>query len=226
MRWDFIFHRDFITDADKRSYITFLSNLLKDKAYVALAYMTGILPIAKYSSGSELNMFAEYTMVSEELYSDSFGFTDSEVDELYGRYLKRQTVRRVTKEGLKDWYDGYHTKSGKRVYNPRSVVLSLMNNNLGNYWTSSGSYDEIYYYVSRNVDSVRDDLAQMIAGIPAAASVREYAASSMNLTTKDGIFSAMVVYGFLSFENGMVSIPNRELMDKFCEVLREAKEAE
>ena len=59
--WDCIFHKDFITDEDKKKYISFLSSLLKDKAYVLLSYMTGILPIAKYSSGSELNMFAEYT---------------------------------------------------------------------------------------------------------------------------------------------------------------------
>ena len=49
-----------MTDADKTAYTKFLSNLLKDKAYVEMAYMTGILPIAKYSSGSELNMFFEY----------------------------------------------------------------------------------------------------------------------------------------------------------------------
>lgn len=48
--------------------------------------MTGILPIAKYSSGSELNMFAEYTMVSEEKFSDAFGFTEAEVDMLYARF--------------------------------------------------------------------------------------------------------------------------------------------
>lgn len=217
--WDFIFHRDFITERDKREYISFLSNMLKDKAYVALAYMTGILPISKYSSGSELNMFAEYTMVSEELYSDYFGFKNSEVDELYARYLNTQPVPNVTREGLRNWYDGYHTKSGERVYNPRSVVLSLTNNNLGSYWTSSGPYDEIYYYVEHNVAAVRDNLAQMVAGIPVSANVREYAASSMNLTTRDEIFSAMVVYGFLSYENGKVSIPNKELMDRFCEML-------
>lgn len=44
--------------------------------------MTGILPIAKYSSGSELNMFWEYNMASETKYSEYFGFTDEEVDEL------------------------------------------------------------------------------------------------------------------------------------------------
>jgi len=217
--WDFIFHREFVSAKDKIRYIDFLSNLLKDKMYVALAYMTGILPIAKYSSGSELNMFAEYTMVSEKMYSEYFGFTDSEVDELYARYLKMQKVPLVSREGLREWYDGYYTKSGERVYNPRSVVLSLTNNNLGNYWTSSGPYDEIFYYVSHNVAAVRDDLAQMVAGISVSAKVREYAAVSMNLTTKDEILSAMVVYGFLSYEAGGVAIPNRELMEKFNEML-------
>ena len=47
----------------------FLRNLLKDRPYVLLAYTTGILPIAKYSSGSELNMFMKYTMISEEKFS-------------------------------------------------------------------------------------------------------------------------------------------------------------
>ena len=36
----------------------------------------------------------------------------------------------------------------------------------------------------------------------------------------DEIFSAMVVYGFLNYENGYVSIPNKELMDKFAEVVQ------
>ena len=68
--WDYIFHRSFVTEYDKQEYISFLSNLLKDKPYVLMTYMTGILPIAKYYSGSELNMFMEYTMVSEEKYSE------------------------------------------------------------------------------------------------------------------------------------------------------------
>ena len=217
--WDYIFHRDFITEQDKISYLEFLSNLLKGKAYVALAYMTGILPIAKYSSGSELNMFLEYTMASEEKFSDSFGFTDTEVDTLYQKYLSTCMESKVTREGLQIWYYGYHTRSGERVYNPRSVVASLVNNNLGNYWTSSGPYDEIYYYIEKNVDDVRDELALMVAGTPVPVKIREYAATAMNLSTKDEIFSAMVVYGFLSCENGYAFIPNKELMDTICNVL-------
>lgn len=217
--WDFIFHRDFVTASDKAAYVDFLSNLLKDQPYVELAYMTGILPIAKYSSGSELNMFYEYTMATREKYSEYFGFTDEEVDALYEIYLKSNSDPKVTREGLRIWYDGFQTVSGRRLYNPRSVVGALSDNQLGSYWTSSGPYDEIFYYVENNVEQVRDDIARMVSGIPVPAKVQEYAATSMNLTTKDEIFSAMVVYGFLSYENGYVTIPNRELMDKFADMV-------
>ena len=91
---------------------------------------------------------------------------------------------------------------------------------LGSYWTSSGPYDEIYYYVENDVAQVRDDIALMVTGTPVLAKVQEYAATSMKLTTRDEIFSAMVVYGFLSYKNGYVSIPNKELMDKFADIIQ------
>lgn len=218
--WDFIFHRDFVTQQDKEDYIDFLSSLLKDQPYVELAYMTGILPIAKYSSGSELNMFLEYTMAAREKYSEYFGFTDMEVDTLYERYLKLQPKPSISREGIRLWYDGYQTISGIRLYNPRSVVGAFSDNQLGNYWTSSGPYDEIFYYIEHNIDQVRDDLARMVSGIPVTAKIQEYAATSMNLTTRDEIFSAMIVYGFLTCKDGDVSIPNKELMDKFADMIR------
>ena len=77
----------------------------------------------------------------------------------------------------------------------------------------------LFYYVEKNVDDVRDALALMVSGVPVRAKIREYAASSMSLTTKEEIFSAMVVYGFLSSEQGKVFIPNKELMDQFEEML-------
>lgn len=221
--WDFIFHRDFINEIDKEKYVAFLSNLLKDRPYVVLSYMTGILPIAKYSSGSELNMFAKFTMVNSPMFGEYFGFTDDEVDDLYRRYIvecdRQHKEKSVTRKGLRDWYNGYYTKSGERVYNPRSVVFALQFNNLANYWTSSGPYDEIYYYIRNNISDVRDDLALMISGESVTAKIQEYAATSMNLSTRDEIYSAMVVYGFLSYLNGKVCIPNRELMEKFDELL-------
>lgn len=219
--WDFIFHQDFVAEADKKAYLAFLRSLLKDRPYLCFAYMTGILPIEKYSSGSELNMFIEYTMAKSRKFCEYFGFSDGEVDMLYERYraIQEQPLF-ITRDDLRRWYDGYATPLGIRLYNPRSVVLALSNNGLDNYWTGSGPYDEIFFYIKNNVDSIRNDLALMIAGEHVPVKIQEYAATSQNLKTKEEIFSAMVVYGFLSYENGAVAIPNKELMDKFSDMLK------
>ena len=221
--WDAPFHMKFMTDADKYDYLLFLKSLIKDQPYVEFAYMTGILPIAKYSSGSELNMFIEYTMTNQHKFSNYFGFTQAEVNALYEEYLKKTENPTFTLDELRDWYNGYLTASGERVYNPRSVAAAFNNNQIGSYWTSSGPYDEIFFYIKHNIADVRDDLALMTAGEAVPARVQEYAAVSQNLTTKDEIFSAMVVYGFLSYDKGRVLIPNKELMGKFDDMLRKEK---
>ena len=59
----------------------------------------------------------------------------------------------------------------------------------------------------------------MVSGVPIPTKIQEYAATSQNLKTKEEILSAMVVYGFLSYENGIVSIPNKELMDLLSDVI-------
>ena len=80
--WDFIFHDNRFDKKDHTRYLRFLQNLLKSQAYVELAYMTGILPIPKYSSGPSLNMFSEYTMenVNVTRFSTSFGLIESDSD--------------------------------------------------------------------------------------------------------------------------------------------------
>ena len=217
--WDAVFHMSFVSEKDKVDYLRFLKSLLKSKAYVELAYMTGILPIAKYSDGSELNMFMEYDMAKKIKFNEYFGFLDEEVDRLYERYLKNTQKPRIARDELREWYDGYHTASGERMYNPRSVVCALTDNQLANYWTSSGTYDSVFYYVRNNIADVRDDLALMIAGEHVEARMQEYAATAEELNTKDQIYSAMVVYGLLTYEDGEVFIPNKELMMKFEELL-------
>lgn len=219
--WDAIFHKSFIKEEDKESYIEFLRDLLKGQVYAELVYMTGVLPIAKYSSGSALNMFVEYDMAVSERFGEYFGFLDRDVDDLYEIYLKKTRKPKITREDLSIWYDGYHTASGERVYNPRSIICALTDNQLRSYWTSSGPYDEIFYYVKNNVEDIREDLALMISGEHVEARMQEYAATATELNTKDQIYSAMVVYGLLTYddETGEVFIPNRELMDKFNELL-------
>ena len=213
--WDAPFHMDFITEQDQKEYLLFLKSLLKGEVYVELAYMTGVLPIAKYSSGSELNMFLEYDMATSVRFCEFFGFLDSEVDTLYQRYRTITRNPKIAREDLKNWYDGYHTAGGDLIYNPRSIVCALTDNQVRNYWTSSGPYDEIFYYVRNNVEEVRDDIVLMIAGEGVDVEIQNYAATAMKLHTKDEIYSAMVIYGLLTYEDGKVFIPNREIMDQF-----------
>ncbi|MCD8248356.1 MAG: PD-(D/E)XK nuclease domain-containing protein, partial [Lachnospiraceae bacterium] len=157
-------------------------------------------------------------------YSEYFGFTDQEVDDLYERYLKFESEPKIAREDLRYWYDGYQTAGGEKIYNPRSVVKALTNNCLASYWTSTGPYSEISTYIVNDVDGVKKDVALMVAGESVRADVEEYAATAMHLSTKDEIFSAMVVYGFLNYENGRVRIPNKELMDEFARTIRREKD--
>ena len=219
--WDAVFHKDFISDGDRKKYLEFLRNLLKGQAYVHFAYMTGVLPIAKYSSGSEINMFKEYNMATSEMYSEYFGFLESEVDVLFQIYQQTSKNPRISREDLRTWYDGYYSASGERLYNPRSVLCALTDNQLRSYWTSSGPYDEIFFYIKNNVADIREDLVLMISGERVNTRIQEYAATATELTTKEQIYSAMVVYGLLTYNNatGGISIPNKELMDRFNELL-------
>lgn len=221
--WDAVFHMEFITESDKKAYLRFLRSLLKDKIYAELVYMTGILPIAKYSDGSELNMFIEYNISASERFSNYFGFSNSEVDRLYTIYQRTAKTVNFTRDDLRLWYDGYYTAAGEQMYNPRSIVCALTDNQLRNYWTSSGTYDSIFGYIKDNVDDIQNDLPLLFAGEAISSDICEYAATSMRLETKDEIYSAMVVYGLLTYKDGFVSIPNKELMDSFASMMKKEK---
>ena len=207
--WDAIFQMDFMNDVSRKKYLSLLKGILKDKAYVELAYMTGVLPIAKYSSGSELNMFGEYNFINDTQFSDYFGFTEKEVKTLCQEHD-------MSFEQISDWYNGYYDYAGNRIYNPRSVSMALQNHSCQSYWTQTGPMDEISWYIQHNTLAVRDDVIKMISGQKITIRFRKYfTATSMYLNTRDEILNAMVIYGFLSYYNGKLSIPNKELMLKF-----------
>ncbi|MFR9098974.1 MAG: hypothetical protein ACLVI9_04025 [Anaerostipes hadrus] len=65
-----------------------------------------------------------------------------------------------------------------------------------------------------NVDDVRDDIALMVSG--SSTSKGKGICSSIDESVYKGRnFFSNGVYGFLTYENGKVSIPNKELMDRF-----------
>ncbi|MEG1286392.1 MAG: AAA family ATPase, partial [Romboutsia sp.] len=142
--WDFIFNRGLFEEYHN-NFLEFLRILLKDKPYVALAYMTGILPIKKHSSGSALNMFEEFTFLKDRKFEEYFGFTEKEVMDLC---IKNKSMEY---QELERWYNGYMTATGIKIYNPRSVVLALSNNYCQSYWTNTGAMDEVLEYLKYNI---------------------------------------------------------------------------
>lgn len=211
--WDSIFHERYVTAENKIHFIRFLKSMLKDKPYVDLAYMTGVLPIVKYSSGSELNMFWEYNFMNDQTFEEYFGLTEDEVKRLCRRH------KAVSYEELSWWYDGYRMSDGRHLFNPRSVNRALTDRVCRNYWTETGPMNEISDCIEHNTDEVREDIVKMVAGISVEAELDGYSALQPEMDNRDEILSAMVVYGFLSYSDGELKIPNHELMEKFQKVL-------
>ena len=137
--WDCIFRVHQEDEDAQRKYLDYLRNLLKDQPYVALAYMTGILPVKKYGQHSALNMFTEVSMTNPRGMAKETGFTEDEVRELCERYDKSY-------EEEKYWYDGYNLR-GIYVYNPRSVVMSMTGHDYDNYWTQTETFEALKVYI-------------------------------------------------------------------------------
>lgn len=213
--WDYIFSHELYPE-HQGAFLEFLRNLLKDKSYVALVYMTGVLPIKKYSTGSALNMFDEYTMLKDRYFEEYFGFMEREVEALCRKQDK------VDLEEIRDWYNGYISESGERIYNPHSVVLALMNGYCESYWTRTGKMDEVLFFLKYNIGEVRDDVVKMVNDTPVLIDIEEeYAAGQRNLQNREEIYAAMIIYGLLSYSNGELRIPNKELMIEFQKALKD-----
>ena len=213
--WDYIFSHDLFKE-NQQDFLEFLRNLLKDKPYVALCYMTGVLPIKKYSEGSALNMFDEFTMLNDDIYDEYFGFTEDEV-----KYLcsKQNTI---SFNEISEWYNGYLTEEGEKIYNPRSVVKALLNGKCRSYWTNTGRMDEVLFYLKYNIAEVRDDVIEMVSGNTVDIVIEEeFRAGQKAPETREEIYSAMIVYGFLSYYDGTIRIPNKELMKEFEKALKD-----
>ena len=213
--WDAVFEAPFMTDADRRSYILFLKALLKDKKYVHLAYMTGILPIAKYTSGSPLNMFREFTVFQDAKFYPYFGLTEEEIS----RLMQRKGMGKPAIEDLSAWYDGYIREDGTHVFNPSSVSTALGEGVCRNNWTGTGPMNEVRDIIQRNVRDLREDVLRMAGGESLEIQLSGFSVEKTEVSTRDEILSAMVVYGFLNYYDGKIRIPNHELMLKFQQAL-------
>ena len=151
--------------------------------------------------------------IKDNIYDRFFGFSEAEVRALCEEH---QTL---TYKEVKQWYDGYRLYDGESFFNPWSINKALLRGLCLNYWTETGPMNKIADCIGHNVEEVRKDIVKMVAGIPVEVELDGYSAAELQLDSRDEILSAMVVFGFLSYHDGCLTIPNHELMEKFQQVL-------
>ena len=208
--WDCILRdRSYHAD-DQKKYLDFIRNLLKDKAYVALAYMTGILPIKKYGTHSALNMFTEYSMTAPRVFAEYIGFTEEEVQLLCEQY-------RVDFDTMKSWYDGYTFPKVPHIYNPKSVVDALMFDEFGSYWTQTETYEALKIYIDLNYDGLKDAIIEMLAGQRVCIHTDRFQNDMTTFESKDDVLTLLVHLGYLAYDSDRseVFIPNIEIRGEF-----------
>lgn len=207
--WDTIFRFRKNQKKEQEEFLGFLKLLFKDRTYVELVYMTGILPIKKYNTGSALNMFREYTMLESKQMDPYFGFSKEEVKSLCGD----EQVDML--DELTEWYDGYCGMNGTAKYNPRSVVEALEEGVCRDYWSQTGGFSELEGYITMDFDGLGETITRLLGGEEAAVNVFGFSNDLDSFQDKDEVLTALVHLGYLTVRDGKVRIPNRELLEEF-----------
>ena len=208
--------RENVSEGLFTQYLDFLNGLFKSdtvRPAIALAYLTGILPVVRDKIQSKLNNFGEYSVLRSGKLSRYIGFTAEEVMELCARY-------KVSFEECRNWYDGYRLSwndaEGRRwceIYNSESVVKSILNRDFASYWGMTSSYEVISDRIQQNFAGTRDDVIRMISGERVEIDTGMYKNTVKDFVSKDDVFTYLIHLGYLAYDSGEQKcyIPNKEV---------------
>ena len=204
---------------DFKDYLKLLVSLFKTSATapaIAIAYLTGILPIIKEKVQSKLNNFTEYTMVDADDMAPFMGFTEEEVKDLS---LKVG----MDYEEVKHWYDGYNLK-GLEIYSPKSVITAITKKQCADYWSQTSSYEAVTDYISLDLDGLKVDVVSMLSGNRVEVSTSFYR-NTMSFDTKDDVLTYLIHLGYLAYDSGdgTCRIPNNEIKDMWALSMERAR---
>jgi hypothetical protein len=215
--WDAMFReckgRDEILDR----YILLLRSLFKssltDRLFAAV-YMTGILPIKKYGHESAVSDFYEYSMVEPRPLQNYIGFTQDEVKSLCERFHMDFRM-------MKTWYDGYQV-GDICIYNPKSVMESILRRKYSNYWTKTETYEALRNYIDMNFDGLKDAVIDMLGGVACEVDTGSFQNDMTSMRSRDDVLTLLIHLGYLAYdeENRTVSIPNREIKEEFIRAVK------
>lgn len=208
--WDCIFREYKENKEEQRRYLDLLRDVLKDKPYIALAYMTGILPIKKYGTHSALNMFDEYAMTNPGKLAEFVGFTSNEVKELCEEY-------HMDYEEAKNWYNGYAFSGGLEIYSPKSVVSAMISGKYSDYWNQTENFEALRMYIQMNLGGLKDAVIRMLAGFREKVNIRRYVNDMTTFGGYEDVLTLLIHLGYLAYDmdHEEVYIPNKEISKEF-----------
>ena len=198
-------------------YRSFLNSLFKNNelsSAIALAYLTGILPIQRDRVQSKLNNFKEYTILAPAMTAEFFGFTKEETEALCNEYG-------MSFAECENWYDGY--RIGKfDIYNPNSVVEAMMRREYANYWNATGSYEVVSDYIKLDFDGTKSAITDMLAGNEIKVDTDDFENSLDKIETKDDVLTYLVHLGYVNYDRttGLCRIPNKEIRQEWEKAIK------
>ena len=214
--------RDQEYSSEISGYLSFLVSLFKNSTVspaIALAYLTGIMPIIREKVQSKLNNFKEYTMISPKGMAPFMGFTEEEVQSLAQK-------SGVSFDDLKRWYDGYNLK-GLEIYSPKSVINAIEEGVCDDYWSQTSSYEALKDNILMDFNGIKSDVIRMVSGESISVNVSKFTNSRV-LNSKDDVFTALIHLGYLGYRYSEQTcfIPNYELMKEWINVLEDTPDYE
>lgn len=136
----------------------FFSGGLKDNPHLAYGFLTGILRVAKESIFSGLNNLKINSLL-DEAYSQYFGFTKEEVQEMLVYYHAGEKYDEVC-----DWYDGY-LFGNTEIFNPWSVINYIADKCFPKaFWQSTGSNEIIGEIIASATPEIMENLHKLLCG--------------------------------------------------------------
>ena len=195
-------------------YLQFLHSMFKSEEFLALAYITGILPIKRIKDESALNNFDEYTMLTTSPITQYYGFTEEEVKDLCEKYD-------MDFETTKAWYNGYLI-DGIHMYNPNSVSMAMNKRRFDSYWKNTSSFASINTYITMNYAGLKDDIMTMLSGGMVMVDPRSFQNDLSEIHSKDDALTALIYLGYLGYDADRKSayMPNYEVAEAFQMALK------
>ena len=214
--WDCVIRNSTDTELVHK-YLQFLHSLFKSeesKAFLALAYITGILPIKKIKDESALNNFDEYTMLKSNPITEYYGFTEDEVKDLCEKY-------EMDFDAVKAWYNGYLI-DGMHMYNPNSVSMAIRRKDFDSYWKNTSSFASINTFITMNYAGLKDDIMTMLSGGKVMVETDAFQNDLSEIHSKDDAITALIHLGYLGYDADRKSayVPNYEVAKAFQMALK------